>query len=105
MTICLVVHMYSTFFLKAYRRPRELTWLVGYALFALTLTFGFSGYLLPWNELSFFATAVGTDPVQQDDELSRRAASARAHARPGKLRHVGSNLWYLNPSAATPTRS
>lgn len=64
MTICLFVHMYSTFFLKAYRKPRELTWLVGYALFALTLTFGFSGYLLPWNELAFFATAVGTDSVK-----------------------------------------
>jgi cytochrome b6 len=64
MTICLLVHMYSTFFLKAYRKPRELTWLVGYALFAITLTFGFSGYLLPWNELSFFATAVGTDSVK-----------------------------------------
>ncbi|HET9062886.1 MAG TPA: cytochrome b N-terminal domain-containing protein, partial [Candidatus Binatia bacterium] len=64
MTICLIVHMYSTFFLKAYRKPRELTWLVGYVLFAITLTFGFSGYLLPWNELSFFATAVGTDSVK-----------------------------------------
>lgn len=64
MTICLIVHMYSTFFLKAYRKPRELTWVFGYVLFALTLTFGFSGYLLPWNELSFFATAVGTDSVK-----------------------------------------
>ena len=64
MIICLVVHMYSTFFLKAYRRPRELTWLTGYGLFAITLCFGFSGYLLPWNELAFFATAVGTDSVK-----------------------------------------
>jgi len=64
MTICLVVHMYSTFFLKAYRKPRELTWLTGYALFGITLCFGFSGYLLPWNELAFFATAVGTDSVK-----------------------------------------
>lgn len=64
MTMCLAVHMYSTFFLKAYRKPRELTWLTGYVLFAITLTFGFSGYLLPWNELSFFATAVGTDSVK-----------------------------------------
>ena len=64
MVICLALHMYSTFFLKAYRKPRELTWLTGYILFALTLTFGFSGYLLPWNELAFFATAVGTDSVK-----------------------------------------
>ena len=55
------VHMFSTFFLKAYRKPRELTWLTGFLLFAVFLAFGFSGYLLPWNELSYFATRVGTD--------------------------------------------
>jgi cytochrome b6 len=55
------VHMFSTFFLKAYRPPRELTWVTGFFLLVLFLTFGFSGYLLPWNELSFFATRVGTD--------------------------------------------
>jgi cytochrome b6 len=54
------VHMFSTFFLKAYRKPRELTWLSGVLLLFLMLTFGFSGYLLPWNELAFFATKVGT---------------------------------------------
>ena len=48
------------FFLKSYRKPRELTWLTGILLLFLMLGFGFSGYLLPWNELSFFATKVGT---------------------------------------------
>jgi cytochrome b6 len=56
-------HLFSVFFLKAYRAPRELTWLTGCALMALTLAFGFSGYLLPWNELALFATKVGTDIV------------------------------------------
>jgi cytochrome b6 len=55
-----MLHMFSTFFLKAYRRPRELTWVTGCVLFFLFLGFGFSGYLLPWNELAFFATKVGT---------------------------------------------
>jgi len=55
------VHLFSVFFLKAYRAPRELTWLSGFALFALALGFGFSGYLLPWNKLAYFATRVGTD--------------------------------------------
>jgi cytochrome b6 len=53
-------HMFSVFFLKAYRKPRELTWVSGILLLFLMLGFGFSGYLLPWNELSFFATKVGT---------------------------------------------
>jgi quinol-cytochrome oxidoreductase complex cytochrome b subunit len=64
MILSLVVHMFSTLILKAYRKPRELTWLTGFLLFAIALGFGFSGYLLPWNELSFFATAVGTDSVK-----------------------------------------
>jgi cytochrome b6 len=55
------VHMFSSYFLKAYRRPRELTWVTGFFLLIIFLVFGFSGYLLPWNELSFFATKVGTD--------------------------------------------
>jgi cytochrome b6 len=56
-----MLHMFSTFFLKAYRKPRELTWVTGCILFFLFLGFGFSGYLLPWNELAFFATKVGTE--------------------------------------------
>ncbi|NIM59531.1 MAG: cytochrome bc complex cytochrome b subunit, partial [Candidatus Aminicenantes bacterium] len=55
------IHMFSSFFLKAYRSPRELTWITGFFLLLIFLLFGFSGYLLPWNELSFFATRVGTD--------------------------------------------
>ena len=54
------LHMFTVYFTQAYRPPREMTWFTGMALLALSLTFGFSGYLLPWNELSFFATRVGT---------------------------------------------
>jgi len=55
------VHMFSGYFLKAYRKPRELTWITGMFLFFVLLGFGFSGYLLPWNTLAFFATKVGTE--------------------------------------------
>jgi cytochrome b6 len=54
------VHMFSVLFLKAYRKPRELTWVTGMILLFLIMGFGFSGYLLPWNKLAFFATTVGT---------------------------------------------
>jgi len=56
-----VAHLASVYFMKAYRAPRELTWVTGVLLLFLVLGFGFSGYLLPWNELAFFATKVGTD--------------------------------------------
>ncbi len=61
MVLTALIHMFSAFFLRAYRRPREITWLSGMLLLFLTLGFGFSGYLLPWNTLAFFATKVGTD--------------------------------------------
>jgi len=63
MIISLVLHMFSTMMLKAYRPPREITWVSGFFLFALTMGFGFSGYLLPWNKLAYFATTVGTNIV------------------------------------------
>ncbi len=55
------VHMMSVYFMKAYRPPREITWITGTILLFLLMGFGFSGYLLPWNQLAFFATKVGTD--------------------------------------------
>jgi quinol-cytochrome oxidoreductase complex cytochrome b subunit len=60
MILAVFLHMFSVFFTRAYRRPRELTWLTGMVLLALCLGFGFSGYLLPWNTLAYFATKVGT---------------------------------------------
>jgi cytochrome b6 len=54
-------HMFSAYLLKAYRKPRELTWVTGCLLLFLLLGFGFSGYLLPWNMRAFFATKVGTE--------------------------------------------
>jgi len=56
-----IVHLASVFFLRAYRKPRELTWVTGALLLFVFLAFGFSGYLLPWNQLAYFATRVGTE--------------------------------------------
>ncbi|MDP6529527.1 MAG: cytochrome bc complex cytochrome b subunit [Gemmatimonadota bacterium] len=61
MILAAFIHMFSVFFTRAYQKPRELTWVTGMVLLLLGLGFGFSGYLLPWNELAFFATKVGTD--------------------------------------------
>jgi cytochrome b6 len=65
MILTAFAHMFSVLFLKAYRKPRELTWVSGMLLLFLVMGFGFSGYLLPWNTLAFFATKVGTAMVGQ----------------------------------------
>jgi quinol-cytochrome oxidoreductase complex cytochrome b subunit len=62
--LAIFIHMFSVFFTKAYKKPRELTWYSGFVLLLLAMGFGFTGYLLPWNELSLFATKVGTDIVK-----------------------------------------
>src|SRR6266567_5341227 len=64
-------HMFSVLFLKAYRKPRELPWVSGVLLLFLALGFGFSGYLLPWNTLAFFATKVGTEITGQVPVVGR----------------------------------
>ena len=61
MIATLFIHMFSVFFLRAYYPPREITWVSGVALLFVVICFGFSGYLLPWNKLAFFATKVGTE--------------------------------------------
>lgn len=61
MVLMAFIHMFSTFFMKAYRKPRELMWLSGFVLLLMTLGFGFTGYLLPWNNLAFYATQIGTE--------------------------------------------
>ncbi len=61
MILSIFIHMFSVYFTRAYREPRELTWVTGVLMLFLAMGFGFSGYLLPWNELAFFATKVGTD--------------------------------------------
>jgi cytochrome b6 len=55
------IHLFSVLLLRAYRPPRELTWLTGTLLLFVALGLGFTGYLLPWNKLAFFATRVGTE--------------------------------------------
>jgi cytochrome b6 len=61
MVFTLFIHLFSVLLLKAYRSPREVTWVSGIGLMGLALAFGFTGYLLPWNELAYFATKVGTE--------------------------------------------
>jgi len=56
----LFIHLFRTMIMKAYRRPREIIWISGMFLLIISLALGFSGYLLPWTELSFSATKVGT---------------------------------------------
>lgn len=61
MIVMAVAHMIRVFIMGAYKAPRELNWVSGVILLILTLAFGFTGYLLPWDQRAFWASTVGTE--------------------------------------------
>ncbi len=61
MVILVFIHLAANFFSGAFKAPRELTWITGVTLFLLTLGFGFTGYLLPWDQKAYWATVVSTN--------------------------------------------
>ena len=61
MVIFVLLHMCRVFYTGAYKRPREFNWVLGVGLFLLTLGLSFTGYLLPWDQLAFWAITVGTN--------------------------------------------
>jgi quinol-cytochrome oxidoreductase complex cytochrome b subunit len=56
-----MIHLLAIWFTKSYRKPRESTWMTGMMLLVVSMVFGFTGYLLPWDDLSLSATKVGTN--------------------------------------------
>jgi quinol-cytochrome oxidoreductase complex cytochrome b subunit len=60
MVIAVVLHLLRVFYAGAYRAPRQFNWLLGVALLIFTLLFSFTGYLLPWDQLAYWAVTVGT---------------------------------------------
>jgi cytochrome b-561 len=64
MVLAVFVHLVRTFFAGAYKKPREFNWVIGLVLLLLTLGLSFTGYLLPWDQLSYWAVTVGTNLVQ-----------------------------------------
>lgn len=61
MVLFVFVHMLRTFYMAAYKYPREITWVTGVFLLLATIGMGFTGYLLPWNQRAYWATTVGTE--------------------------------------------
>lgn len=63
--VMLLLHTLRVFFQGAYKKPRELNWMVGVLIFFVMLGLGFTGYLLPWDNKAYFATQVGLEMAQQ----------------------------------------
>ena len=61
MTAAVFLHMLRVYFTGAYKEPRELNWILGIVLISLTMVFGYTGYLLPWDQLAFWAGQIGVE--------------------------------------------
>ncbi len=61
MVIFAVLHLIRVFVTGSFKPPRELNWIAGVVLGVLALAFGYTGYLLPWDQRAYWATTVGTD--------------------------------------------
>jgi len=61
MIVAVILHMLRVFFTRAYRHPRQLNWLIGFMLLGLTMTFGFTGYSLVYEQLSYWGATVATN--------------------------------------------
>jgi quinol-cytochrome oxidoreductase complex cytochrome b subunit len=61
MVVCVFLHMCRVFYTGSYKKPRQFNWVIGVFLFLLTLGLSFTGYLLPWDQLAFWAITVGTN--------------------------------------------
>jgi cytochrome b6 len=75
MVIVVWLHMYRVFLTGSYKRPRELNWCIGVLLLVVTLLLSFTGYLLPWDQLSLWAVTVGANMA--------RAVPLLGHDGPG----------------------
>ena len=86
MVILVFLHMGRTFFFGAYKYPRELNWVIGVVLLILTMTMSFTGYLLPFDQRSYWATIVGvningTGPAGRPLPVATSCAAAPSSAR------------------------
>jgi quinol-cytochrome oxidoreductase complex cytochrome b subunit len=71
MVLVVVLHLARVFFAGAYKRPRQFNWVLGVGLLLATLGLSFSGYLLPWDQLSYWAVTVGTNLVNYVPAVGR----------------------------------
>jgi len=104
MVVVTVAHLLRVFYFGAYKYPREVTWITGVFLLIIVIGFGFTGYLLPWDQKAYWATTVGTRiagvvPVV-GDLLLRIARGGEGLSAVTLARFFGTHIWVLPASLA-----
>jgi len=84
MVVAVLLHMTRVFYTAAYRSPREYNWVIGMGLLVVTLGLSFTGYLLPWDQLAYWAINIGANIAQSPREVTD-ALGITAYFDPGGL--------------------
>jgi quinol-cytochrome oxidoreductase complex cytochrome b subunit len=99
MVVVVVLHMLRVIIYGAYKYPREVTWITGVVLLLVVIGFGFTGYLLPWDQRAFWATTVGTriagTPPIVGDYLLRIMRGGAELSAVTLARFFGAHIWVL----------
>jgi quinol-cytochrome oxidoreductase complex cytochrome b subunit len=99
MVVLTVIHMLRVIFYGAYKYPREMTWFTGVGLLLIVIAFGFTGYLLPWDQKSYWATIVGTriagTPPIIGDWILRFIRGGEELSSITLVRFYGVHVWVL----------
>ncbi|MBK9153296.1 MAG: cytochrome b N-terminal domain-containing protein [Chloracidobacterium sp.] len=70
MVVAVLLHMARAFYTASYRKPREFNWFIGWGLLVTTLALSFTGYLLPWDQLAYWAITIGANIAQSPREIT-----------------------------------
>ena len=104
MVVVVVLHMLRVIFYGAYKYPREVTWITGVLLLLVVVGFGFTGYLLPWDQKAYWATTVGTriagTPPIIGDYLLRIMRGGSDLSAVTLARFFGTHVWVLPATLA-----
>lgn len=99
MVVLVFLHMLRVIIYGAYKYPREVTWLTGVILFLVVIGFGFTGYLLPWDQKAYWATTVGTriaaTPPIIGDWILRIMRGGQELSAVTLARFFGVHVWVL----------